>query len=374
MQIRHHRLTPATPGTTRELVSLHYGPAGSGPKAFIQASLHADEVPAMLVAQHLRLALSAIEAEGRLTGEVVLVPVANPLGLSQQVLHQAQGRFELASGQNFNRHYADLSVPVAEAVRGRLGDDASANLALVRGALRQACAELPAPDELTSLRRTLLTLAADADTVLDLHCDHDAVLHLYTATPLWHAVEPLARWLGAPLALLATESGDDPFDEACSMFWPRLKARLGAEGDRLPLGCVAVTVELRGESDVRHDLAEQDAQAVLNYLAGRGLMKGERPTPPVQAATAPRPLAGSVPVRAPHGGVLVFLTELGRPVRAGEPVAELIEPIGGASTIVSSPIDGLLYARASRRFVPAGATLLKVAGSQPVRQGRLLSA
>ena len=35
----------------------------------------------MLVAQHLRRRLLALEAEGRVLGEVVLVPAANPIGL-----------------------------------------------------------------------------------------------------------------------------------------------------------------------------------------------------------------------------------------------------------------------------------------------------
>ncbi|MFZ2990266.1 succinylglutamate desuccinylase/aspartoacylase family protein, partial [Ideonella sp.] len=276
MQIRHHPLHAATPGTARELISLHFGTPGSGPKTTIQASLHADEVPAMLVAHHLRHGLARLEAEGRLAGEVVLVPVANPLGLSQRLLQQPIGRFDLASGENFNRHYADLVPAVLAQVEGRLGSDASANVALVRGALRSACAALPADSELASLRRTLLSLAADADTVLDLHCDNEAVLHLYTATPLWPQVAPLAQALQAELTLLATQSGDEPFDEACSMFWPRLSQAL-AERDPdaavLPEACVAITVELRGEAQVDHTLAARDAQGLLDYLAWRGQIR-----------------------------------------------------------------------------------------------------
>lgn len=375
MRIRHHRLATATPGTTRELVSLHFGPADSGLKAYVQASLHADEVPPMLVAHHLRLALSQLEAEGRLAGEVVLVPAANPIGMAQHPLRQPQGRFDMASGENFNRHYPELSATVADWVRGQLGDDAAANVARVRSAVREACARLPAGDELASLRRTLLGLAMDADVVLDLHCDHEAVLHLYTATPLWPQVAPLAQALGATLTLLATDSGDAPFDEACSMFWPRLAERLGMDTSVLPTSCVAVTVELRGEVDVRHDLAARDARALLGFLAGRGLVRlSTEPTPPGHAQAQARPLAGSMPLRAPHGGVLVFLAELGQRLQAGQPVAELIDPMGGATTTLSSPVDGLLYARVSRRFVPAGATLAKVAGREALRGGRLMSA
>ncbi|HEX5683742.1 MAG TPA: succinylglutamate desuccinylase/aspartoacylase family protein [Ideonella sp.] len=374
MQVRHHRLAPAAPGTTRELVSLHHGPTDRGRKAYLQASLHADEVPPMLVAQHLRLALRQLEAEGRLTGEVVLVPAANPIGLAQHPLSQPQGRFDLGSGENFNRHYADLSGTVAQALLGRLGNDAAANLQQARAALAEACAGLPATDELASLRKTLLGLAADADLVLDLHCDHEAVLHLYTTPEGWPTFAPLAQRLGAPLALLASDSGDAPFDEACSTFWPRLAERLGMDADQLPGRCLAATVELRGEVDVCHRLAAQDAQALVDFLAMQGFVDGPAPTESKHAPPLALPLAGSMPVRAPHAGVLVFLADCGERLAAGQPLAELIDPASGACTTLSSPVDGLLYARASRRFVRAGATLAKVAGREPLREGRLMSA
>lgn len=43
----HHPLTSSCLGTERKLSSFHFGPAGSqAGKAYIQASLHADELPA----------------------------------------------------------------------------------------------------------------------------------------------------------------------------------------------------------------------------------------------------------------------------------------------------------------------------------------
>ena len=120
MQTHHHPLLNGAPGTRREVVSFHYGPASSGRKVYIQASLHADELPGMLVAHHLRQKLLALEAQGALLGEVVLVPVANPIGLAQTLLRAAHGRFDLATGENFNRHYAPLLAPVLQRVEGRI--------------------------------------------------------------------------------------------------------------------------------------------------------------------------------------------------------------------------------------------------------------
>ncbi len=375
MHATRHALTSSTPGTRRDLQSLRYGTPG-GAKAVVQASLHADEVPAMLVAHHLRGALAQLEAQGRIRGEIVLVPYANPVGLSQRALHAHVGRFELGSGENFNRHYPDLAPRVAELVRGRLGADPAANVALVREAARRACAEQPADGELASLRRTLLQIAIDADVVLDLHCDNEAVLHLYTSTPAWPEVEPLARLLGAEVSLLATRSGDEPFDEACSMLWPLVEERLRADGEQvtLPHACTAVTVELRGETDVDHALAQRDAAALLRYLALRGFVEGGEPGPLPELRGEALPLAGSMPVTAPCGGVLVPRVPVGTRVERGETVADVVDPDAGTVTPVPSPCDGLLYARELRRLAYAGQRIAKVAGREPVRTGKLLSA
>jgi len=372
---QRHPLIPPVPGTTRELLSLHFGPRGNGPKAVIQAALHADEVPPLLVAHHLRRRLGELEAADRLRGEIVLVPSANPVGLSQWVLQAHEGRFELASGQNFNRHYPDLVPPVSDLLAPRIEAGEAIGVAEVRDALRRACVGLSAETELQSLRRTLLTLAADADLVLDLHCDNEAVVHLYTATPLWPLVEPLARLTGSRAVLLAEDSGDDCFDEACSMAWPRLAAELSRRSGRpvsLPYACIAVTVELRGERDVTHELAAADAEALVQYLIVRGMVEGAPPQLP-ESACAATPLAGSMPVTAPHGGVLVHLVPVGSDVRRGERVAEIVDPAGSA-TVLHAAVDGVLYARESRRWVAAGTQVAKVAGREALRTGKLLSA
>jgi len=372
MKTVHHALTQGTPGVSIELQSLHYGTPGAGPKATLQAALHADEIPGLLVAHHLRARLAELEAAGRIAGEIVLVPVANPIGLTQRVLGLVEGRFELGSGENFNRHYADLFDAVVARVDGRLGPNAQDNVALIRAALREAAAAIPARSTLESLRRTLLGLSIDADFVLDLHCDSQAVLHLYTETSVWPQVEPLARFLGCEAALLAEVSGDHPFDEACSTLWPRLAARFGA-ATPIPSACVAVTVELRGEADVAHEYAERDAQALLDYLAWQGVISGAPAGMPPSRCEA-TPLAGSIPVNAPHGGIVAYLREPGARVAAGERLADLIEPMTGLVTPLVSPVDGVFYARETRRFVPAGAGVLRVAGREALRTGNLLTA
>lgn len=358
-------------GTRREIVSFHYGPPDAGRKVYVQASLHADELPGMLAAHHLRRRLAALEAAGRLRGEVVVVPVANPIGIGQSALMTNIGRFELGSGENFNRHYAALFEPLLPLLEGRLGADADANVRAVRAAMREVVAALPEETELASQRKALLGLACDAEAVLDLHCDAESLLHLYTGDALWPQAEALARYAGAHASLLAAESGDDPFDEACSKTWWQLEQHYRGRYP-IPPACLSVTLELRGVADVAHPLAERDADALIAFLTHRSIVDGQAPPLPplLQPAT---PLTGTDVLKAPASGVVVYRRELGEMIRAGDVVLDIVEPISGAVHAVASRADGLFFARDTQRYARAGRALAKVAGAVPVRAGKLSS-
>lgn len=123
--------------------------------------------------------------------------------------------------------------------------------------------------------------------VLDLHCDFEAVEHLYTTPDAWPQIEPLARYLGVQASLLATDSGGQSFDECFSLVWWQLQQRFGKRFP-IPLGCCSVTVELRGQADVSHDLASKDCQAILDFLTHAGVIEGTSAPCPRCYATPPR--------------------------------------------------------------------------------------
>jgi len=379
MQRTEHPLLSQSLGSQKTLVSFQFGEPGARPKVYLQASLHAEELPGMLVAHHLRSQLEAAECEGRLLGQVVLVPAANPIGLAQRVDHKAMGRFELDTAQNFNRHYPDLALAVLDDVKDRLGADATANVAAVRHSVGAWLSAWQPLNELDSLRRQLLCLSHDADVVIDLHCDWEAVLHLYSEDACWAPLEPLARLLGCRAVLLARESGGGPFDERLSGLWWQLANHLKASGLSVPLpqGCASTTVELRGESDVSHRHARQDAAALLAYLEHLGVVQALAPTALPPLPCVPTPLAGSQTLRSPVPGVLVFLAQTGQTLAVGDVVAEVIDPTAaGTSRIhaVCAEVAGVLYATVKERYIVAGGEVGKIAGSTPFRSGDLLGA
>lgn len=374
-----HPLEHQSLGRQTLVTSLHFGPADTtGPKAYIQASLHAEELPGMLAAYHLRALLEAAESEGQLRGEVVLVPVANPIGLAQRLDHKAMGRFEFGSSENFNRNYPDLAAAVFDAVRHQLTPDPAANVATVRAAVAAHLAQWQPANTLHSLRKTLVQLAFDADIVLDLHCDCEAVLHLYTENPCWPRLEPLARLLGARAVLLAQHAGGVSFDECFSGLWWKLADRLRAEEPALaalalPQACASATVELRGEAQLEHRLARADAHAIFGFLQHAGVIAGAPPELPA-AACAATPLAGAQTVKAPVAGMLVFAASPGDRLVVGDAVAEIIDPIANTRHTVHAEVSGVLYARTDDRYVLPGDDLANIAGSVPFRTGDLLGA
>jgi uncharacterized protein len=362
----------AEPGVAAyQLTSCHYGRAGSGRKVYIQAALHADEVPAMLVAHVLRRELERLDLEARIHGEVILVPAANPIGLSQVVHGTPFGRFDLGTGINFNRAFRHVADELKTALAGTLGPDAAANVAAIRAQARAAVGRWEPADATQVLKKTLLAMAIDADIVLDLHCDNEALLHVYTGPALAEQVKPLAALLGARVLLLSSGSGGEPFDEACSRLWWDLAAHFGPETP-IPPACAAVTVELRGEMDVRYDYAEQDAHALLQYLAREGVVDMPHTALP-EPLCAASPLEAVEPLHAPQSGVLVFLKALGDEVKAGEAVADIVNPVTGQTATVRASRDGLLFASTAHRHLLRGMHVCKIAGTTPFRSGSLLS-
>lgn len=363
-------------GTQRSLVVHRYGEEGARPKAYLQAALHADEIPAMMVQHHLIRLLDAADAAGEIRGEIVVVPAANPIGLAQHVNAAHLGRYELGGGGNFNRAWPDLAALVADRVAARLTGDAAGNVDLIRGAMREAIAAMEITDELSSLRRVLAGLACDADIVLDLHCDDEALMHLYLIPQHWPDAQDLAAEIGSRATMLAEDSGGGSFDEAFSTPWIKLARRFGPDRP-VPVACLAATVEYRGQPDVSDALGEADARALFRFLQRRGLVAGDAgPLPALQGETVD--LRAVDVVKAPATGIVAYRAPLGASVRKGETIAEIIDPMAEDAAAARTPVvactDGLLFTRRTHKLVRAGEGIAKVLGREILahRTGKLL--
>ncbi|MDH2434971.1 M14 family metallopeptidase [Pokkaliibacter sp. MBI-7] len=372
MQTQHHPLKSATVGTSRSLTSLHYSNGKPGPKVYIQAGLHADENPGMLVLHYLRPLLQAAEDAGQIRGEIVVVPFANPIGLNQTLAMQFHGRFEFGNGQNFNRNYRDLAAMVTPLLEGKLGADADSNVAQIRAAMRSVMAQEKAVNELDSMRLVVQTLACDADIMLDLHCDSEAILHLYIHSDQQEEGAELARYLGSAVTMHAPASNGQPFDESASGPWAALREAFPDAA--IPMACFASTVEYRGQKDVSTELATDDAERIFTYLRAQGAVDtGSLPARP-ELPREVKDLAATDVIRAPVSGIVEYHREPGEMVREGDALVSLIDPLTNDKHTLVSGVDGLLYARNRIRFAHSDMELTFVSGDKVVRSGYLLSA
>ncbi|AQT81813.1 peptidase M14 [Mycolicibacterium litorale] len=361
------RQTYDLPGSP-QLTVLRFGAAGTGKKAYLQAGLHADELPGMLVLRYLAGYLAELEARGAVRGEILLVPQANPIGLAQTETSFLFGRLESGTGENFNRNYADLS----DLGSLSLAPDAASNVDTIRAAMAaKLAATAPTADgALAQLRHRLLTLAHDADLVLDLHADNEAEPHMYVGPALWPAAEDIAAAIDARAVLLSEVSGGHPFDEACAAPWWALAA--AHPGLPIPPACLAATLELGSNDDVDPERAADQATALLRMLAGRGFVDGPSEQPALSCrATA---LTAMAQVRSPVTGLVVYRRRLGDHVRQGDLVATVIDPLG-AETELLAETEGRLFARHSQPYAWPGRVIGKIAGEVPLdsRTGNLLS-
>src|ERR1700712_2104480 len=77
----------------------------AAPKVYIQAALHAGELPGTALLHFLCERLRVAEAAGAIRSDITVVPHANPIGAGQSLFGGMEGRFELGSRTNFNRDF-----------------------------------------------------------------------------------------------------------------------------------------------------------------------------------------------------------------------------------------------------------------------------
>lgn len=328
MEIQHVTINSDTPGQEFVLRVLRFRGSDNGPAVYMQAALHAHEIPGMVALDRLIPLLEAAENEGRLSGSITVVPHANPIGLAQVIFGETLGRFDLNSRVNFNRSFPSDAAEMT---------------------MRK-----PAADR---LKATLLEFATQADIVLDLHCDDEGPIYLYVPERQIDDGVRLARAMQATFIL--TDSSDAPvsFDLAVGARW---SSQRRAEDTRF-----AATVELRGMIDVTPSFAEQDAAGLYHYLVDVGTIIDELPV-----ISFVDPIVGDIDaaqlISSPIGGAVLYDVTIGDWVSEGQRLATVVSEPGNAGHAIRSPFDGRIMTRRDRRFVRQGDDVIKVLGIKPV--------
>jgi len=329
-----------TPGIEWRLPVLRFaGKNPQAPKTYMQAALHAGELPGVAALHFFIPMLEEAESKGELLGDVTIVPKANPIGAAQYLYGELQGRFEQGGRVNFNRDFP--LVPLAECAT--LTENPSSRLAT------------------DQLKRHLLAMAVEADLVLDLHCDDESVLYTYLDQSFWPAATDLAESFGLD-AVLLSDGSSSAFEDAVTYAWRHadLRGRKNWYDDRISL-----TMEFRGQRDVHADTARRDAAGIMSFLQRRGVVAG---TP-----LRNQPFNGAVAgldyvqmINAPVGGTVLFEKDVGEKVKTGDRLATIITTPGDLSRdrVIASPVDGDIVTRVIHRFVRPTDNLMKIASRE----------
>lgn len=334
-----------TAGIEWRIPVFHFkGSDAKAPSAYIQAALHANELPGVALLHFLLERLRKADDEGMIRGDITAIPQANPIGLSQSHFSEMEGRFDLGTRTNFNRDFP----LVALGERDTLLEDLDGRSAIDR------------------LKRTLLHTALGADLVVDLHCDDESLQYAYIDEAFWPEAADLAAAL-AMEAVFLSDGESTAFEEAVGHAFKRQ----GGETLASVPGRLAVTVELRGKRDVYPDMAKADADGLWRFLAGRGIVAD--PAHAAEAYAGPAvPLDNIEMVRAPQPGTVLFHRNIGETVKAGDLLASLITRPGApdGTLAVKAGHDGLIATRSSARYARRGDDLMKIACHEATRKNR----
>ena len=308
------------------------------------------------------------------------------VGLAQGFMDQHLGRFSFETMVNFNRNWFDLSEQVARVVLPNLSmGNPEHNVRAIRTALSACLEEVAALREEDVLKKELFSLAVVADIALDLHCDFQALMHMYTHDRCWPEMKDLSVELQSHAQLLASISGGNCFDEACSTVWEILAKKFPAYP--IPMACQSSTVELRGQRDVSDELALTDARALFRFLQGRGYISPESTLgrlnqdsasaspPPLQLLNDATQLTAVDTMVVSESGIVVFKVALGDKVVVGQLICEIVnvEDIDAPRKQLFARVDGIVFAMSSRQLCRPGQSIMKIAGKDVLawRKGNL---
>ena len=360
-----------SPGRVTELTYYKVGVLDdpSVPKVYLQAALHADEQPGILVLHHLLALLKEADSKGELSAQFVIMPMVNPLGMGGLSFNQHQGRYDAVSGVNFNRKWPRLYDAIVKAIEGKLSQDAEENQQTILVAVSDWLASVNPASALDQQRHFVVQEAFDADYVLDLHCDNDALVHLFAIPQLRESSHQLATWIGSAATLLAEDSGGGSFDEVWPSLW--IDAARANPDYPIPMKTIASgTVEYRGQSDVFDAINKPDAIRLYGFFQEQGLIAGELIMPKPADAPEPTDLDATEMLRVDEVGLLAYSVELGEHVELGQHIAELIALEGDEAFQKRTPVlagtAGRVISRNTTKYVWPGCSIAKIVGTEKI--------
>lgn len=268
--------------------------AKPGPRVYLGAAIHGDEVNGIAL---LARALATINPMA-LSGSIVCVPVQQPLAL-----------------------HADHRLPIAQFLKSPLDQVPADAWTCFPGDPEGNIAQV--------IAARLFGLIKQCDYALDVHTPtrggrYVPIAILGNPELGSHAAkaEELAHALGSGWIMRGKQGMYVSDGILC------------VEATRAGVPCF--TFEIGEGGRLEEESVATGAQCVLNLLRSLNMIEGERVAP------AETHLMGEfMGLRAHHGGLLVTEAELGQELRKGDRIGVILDVFGDVLEIITAPVDGL---------------------------------
>ncbi|MBF0299826.1 MAG: succinylglutamate desuccinylase/aspartoacylase family protein [Oligoflexia bacterium] len=373
---------------------------------YIQSSMHGSELQGNAVIYELismlfncnKSFLPLLKCPLKFT----LVPLANPLALNQKIHGHTIGRFNVQSGENYNRTYVNtenliLDIDLNLFFQDNYNDNYNDNhnhhknwdeiKSNYKKLLKQKLIENR--DTLVNSRGIsyqqrlnieLQILASSADIVLDLHTAAQGMRYIFA--PLYCYQN--AFHFNFPLTIVIPNKFAGAMDEASFTPWYHLKKFFQEKNVEIPLEFESYTLELGNEESIDFKAAKIDAQNILHYLAFKKIFDHQEfnhndinnNNNNKCSYQAHSELKNYLTYYSPHSGLVEFIKKPGEIIKKGETVAKILNfknfianknyldkdliNLNSLITEVAAKNDSILVNHCSTASISAGSELFKV--------------
>jgi hypothetical protein len=343
-----------------------------GKKVYIQSNLHGAEIAGnAVIHQFIEFLLTVNDTD--LTGEIWLVPVCNPIGTNARAQNFSPGRYCIYEAKDWNRIFWDYekeAEDLAAFAKSQLHLDLEAVKQNYHASIQQKFTQLlekinsPSGVPYTErFRYKLQSLSLDADYLIDLHSSTNQGLnYLY----YFRNREESAKYFLLNLGIVLDEYDGDAFDEAFIKPWLALEECFKNLGREIKFDVEAWTLELGTGMQMNPDSIAKGLLGMKNYLAHKGVLQIAN-FPLGNSDKHEMTFSARSKVKkyyAPVGGMIQLRVELGREVKAGKRLYQILNfnKEGKLPKVIDvfAEQDGLVYDVSTNQAVNEGEFVLGV--------------
>ncbi|WP_330204223.1 succinylglutamate desuccinylase/aspartoacylase family protein [Cyanobacterium sp. Dongsha4] len=315
-------------GDILQLKTYHFQGKNGAKKAYIQANLHGAEIVGNAVIYELIEFFSNLNSE-QIEGEIILVPMCNPVGVNQRNLFFSTGRYSPYDGLNWNRIFWDyihespdldtfvklnINLSKEEIYYNYLTDIINSFSHKIQEVNNSR--SLPFSEH---LRNILQSLSLNANYVIDIHSSSvSAIDYIYS----FDRRQKSTDYFLLEYAILMNKYDGNAFDEAFLNPWLVLEKKLNHEGRNITFDVEAWTLELGSGMRVKEESVKKGVRGIINYLTYKNILKLELIKPQNNTRFV---LKNNLKhYYAPQGGIIRNRLKAGTKIQQGDTLYQLL--------------------------------------------------